>query len=304
MTDDDRDRARAASAAPAENAASAPSSMTLWGRRAARTYLIVAALALVAMLVETVLGHAGIGTMFAAILAAPWSMIAAAFLPPMPRDWPMATGLAIRMAPLALFMLLNAAIIAGIAARSERDIRGAATRVSLLLVLLGTPFLSGCILTSRQVVLVAAPVSEKLFFNGGRMWTFYAFDLTASPAWIEHRSKLAAVSDLSLMGTFTNPAQLTPPGPSMNVDIGVVPDPTPAFMTGTEVWGPLGLAYLETRRVGWDAGAKLFGDSRALRTEIQGDGRFGLIIASNFATPALGGAAIQDFHLGVVLQLK
>jgi len=101
----------------------APSSMTAWGRRAARLYLLVAALALAAMLVETVLGHPGTGTMFAAILAAPWSMLAAAFLPPLPTDWPFAAGLAVRMVPLALFMLLNAAIIAGIAARSERDLR-------------------------------------------------------------------------------------------------------------------------------------------------------------------------------------
>lgn len=102
--------------------------MARWGRRAALLYLGVAGLALVAMLVETLLGHPGTGSMFAAILAAPWSMLAASFLPPLPRDWPMAAGLAIRMAPLALFMLLNAAIIAGIAARSERDVRGAATR--------------------------------------------------------------------------------------------------------------------------------------------------------------------------------
>jgi hypothetical protein len=31
------------------------------------------------------------------------------------------------MAPLALFMLLNAAIVAGIAARSERDLTGVRT---------------------------------------------------------------------------------------------------------------------------------------------------------------------------------
>jgi len=74
------------------------------------------------MLVETVLGHPGAGSMIAAILAAPWSMLMAGLAPPLPRDWPMASGLAVRMIPLALFMLLNAAIIRGIAARSERDL--------------------------------------------------------------------------------------------------------------------------------------------------------------------------------------
>ena len=101
-----------------------PLSMAAWGRRSARIYLVVAGLALVAMLVETVLGHPGTGSIFAAILAAPWSMLAASFLPPLPDDWPLPAGLAVRMVPLALFMLLNAAIIAGIAARSQRDLSG------------------------------------------------------------------------------------------------------------------------------------------------------------------------------------
>ena len=101
-----------------------------WGRLVTRAYLVACALALVAMLVETVSGHAGIATMFAAILAAPWSMLVAGLAPPLPRDWPMAAGLAVRVIPLALFMLLNAAIVRGIAARSERDLHGARDRRS------------------------------------------------------------------------------------------------------------------------------------------------------------------------------
>jgi hypothetical protein len=99
--------------------------MSAWGRRAALVYLVVGGLALVAMLVETLLGHPGAGSVIAAVLAAPWSMLIAAFAPPLPRDWPLAAGLAVRMAPLALFMLLNAAIVAGIAARYEHDVRSA-----------------------------------------------------------------------------------------------------------------------------------------------------------------------------------
>lgn len=106
-----------------EPAAPGAPSMTEWGRRAARIYLLAAGLALAAMLVETLLGHPGVGSMFAAILAAPWSMLVAALAPPLPGDWPLPAGLAVRMVPLALFMLLNAAIVAGIAARSERDLR-------------------------------------------------------------------------------------------------------------------------------------------------------------------------------------
>jgi hypothetical protein len=52
----------------------------------------VCALALLAMLDETLLGHPGIGSMFAAILAAPWSMLVGGLAPPLPRDWPLAPG--------------------------------------------------------------------------------------------------------------------------------------------------------------------------------------------------------------------
>jgi hypothetical protein len=92
------------------------------GRRAARIYLVVAGLALVAMLVETVLGPSRHGQHLRGHPRAPWSMLAASFLPPLPDGWPLPAGLAVRMVPLALFMLLNAAIIAGIAARSQRDL--------------------------------------------------------------------------------------------------------------------------------------------------------------------------------------
>src|SRR5262249_42981110 len=141
-------------------------SRSRWGRRVVMIYLAACALALVAMLVETVRGHAGTGTMFAAFLGVPWSMLVAGLAPPLPRDWPLAAGLAVRMIPLALFMLLNAAIVRGIAARSERDLSRTATRLGLLCIasaLLG----SGCSLASRQAVFVAAPLQTLQIFNGG-----------------------------------------------------------------------------------------------------------------------------------------
>lgn len=94
-----------------------------WGRKAARTYLILCAFILVAMAIETVAGHAGAASILAAIFAVPWSMLMAAFAPAIPADWPMAAGLGLRIGLLALFMLLNAAIVAGIAARTERDLK-------------------------------------------------------------------------------------------------------------------------------------------------------------------------------------
>ena len=156
--------------------------MSRWGRNAARGYLVVCALALLAMLVETVLGHPGMGSMIAAMLAAPWSMLVAGLAPPLPRDWPLAAGLAVRMLPLALFMLLNAAIIRGILARSERDLAARVSRAGALLVL-SAMLGSGCVLSSRQEVFIAAPTQSLQFFNGGREKLLFTFDLTTSPQW-------------------------------------------------------------------------------------------------------------------------
>jgi len=108
----------------------------------------VCALALLAMAIETLLGHPGTGSMIAAFLAAPWSMLVAGLAPPLPSDWPLAAGLAVRMVPLALFMLLNAAIVRGIAARSERDLARTVNRASVLL-MLGALLGSGCMAVKR-----------------------------------------------------------------------------------------------------------------------------------------------------------
>jgi hypothetical protein len=91
------------------------------GRGVATIYLLVCAATLVWMVVETLLGRAGIGTMFAAFLGVPWSMLVANFVPLLPANLPMAAGIAIRVALLALFMLLNAAIIRGITARAAAN---------------------------------------------------------------------------------------------------------------------------------------------------------------------------------------
>src|SRR5215510_3176309 len=112
--------------------------------------------------------------MFAAILAVPWSMLAASFLPPFPGDWPVALGLAARLGLLALFMLLNAAIVRGIAARSERDLARLAARTGVL-VLLAAMLANGCMLTSRQVTLVAAPTGTSQLFSGGVGTTILSF---------------------------------------------------------------------------------------------------------------------------------
>ena len=282
----------------------APPSMTLWGRRAALWYLLVGLLALIAMLVETVTGHAGTGTMFAAILAAPWSMLVAGMAPPLPRDWPMAAGLAVRMVPLALFMLLNALIVASIAARSERDLKSGVAKPLVLLMAAG--FLSsGCGLRSRQVLLVAAPVRTSEFFNGGGGIAILEFDLTQLPEWRDHAGRIRDVQELSLMGSFSNPLD-GPFVPVVASQVEIAMSPTYAFQ-GTEnvFWWDLHLEPGQSHRVDWAEGAAKLHRPGALRTELTGDGQFTILVRP--FSPQLNAStfvSVKDFRLGAVLQVK
>lgn len=279
--------------------------MSRWGRRAALVYLVVCALALVAMLVETVLGHPGLGSMFAAILAVPWSMLMAGFAPPLPRDWPMAAGLAVRMVPLALFMLLNAAIIRGIAARSERDLARTATRASALLVLCAV-LGSGCILSSRQETFMAAPSKKLIFFNGG-MYREFTFDLTTSPQWRDQRSRIVSVRDLAIVGDFSNATGSIFGGDPEPIDvrIDVASDTLPALGVGTDVWGPIHVAIGERRRIDWSAGEQLvIAGAPALEREIRGDGLFTLFTITTTAIPTVGGVDVENLRLAAVFELK
>ncbi|MEQ1833359.1 MAG: hypothetical protein ABL977_09925 [Candidatus Eisenbacteria bacterium] len=282
----------------------APPSMTLWGRRAALWYLVVGALALVAMLVETVLGHAGTGTMFAAILAAPWSMLVAGMAPPLPRDWPMAAGLAVRMVPLGLFMLLNALIVASIAARSERDLKTGVSKPLVLLLLTGL-LSSGCGLTSKQVVMVAAPVQVTEVFNGGGLaMVVLEFDLSQTAAWKDHRGDIAAVSDLSLMGEYANPLD-GPFVPVAPADLELWLSATRELaIEQTSVWQGLHLEPGQTHRVGWQEGHERLVDAAPLRNEIAHDGEFSLVLRPFGPVETSAFATVRDFRLAAVLQVK
>jgi len=292
---------------PTSPDASTPPAMQMskWGGRAASIYLVACAGALVAMLVETVAGHPGIGSMFAAFLAVPWSMLMAAFAPPLPRDWPLAAGLAVRMIPLALFMLLNSVIVRGIATRSQRDLSRSTTTVGLLCVACGL-LGSGCAIESRQVVLQVAPASQFFFFNGGREEVYMTFDLTADPTWREHHAHLARVTDLSIVGDFINatggPDAATQP---LDVTMFVASDPLPSPGPQTSCWGPLHLGAGANHRVGWDEGVRKFtAGVSALQGEVAGDGQFTLYTVTTTPLPSIGGVSLENMHLLAVLQVK
>jgi len=282
-----------------------------WPSRAAQLYLLACGLALVAMLVETVAGHPGVGSMFAAILAVPWSMLVAGFAPPLPRDWPLAAGLVVRMVPLALFMLLNSAIVRGIAARTARDLARSATRVGLLCVvcaLLG----SGCALESRQEVMVAAPTDSFLFFFGdGRVEVYSTFDLNTSPTWVQHHKDIVRVTDVTLMGDFQNgtggPVVGGPDEKPVPIDftISIAPDPVTSAGPQFVVWGPLHLAERALKRVEWDEGQRLFNaQASVVRNEIAGDGHFTLYTETTLPAPTTGGVEIANLHLACTLEVN
>jgi len=280
--------------------------MSRWGRNAARGYLVVCALALLAMLVETVLGHPGTGSMIAAMLAAPWSMLMAGLAPPLPRDWPLAAGLAVRMLPLALFMLLNAAIIRGILARSERDLAARVSRAGMLLVLLAAAVCSSCILTSRQEVLVAAPTQVYEFYNGGKLETYCTFDLTTSTQWTQHRADLARLSDLAIIGDFLNATGGLGGLPvPIDVKVAVAPDPLPSFSQGVDTWGPIRIDTTATRRIDWSEGQRfMLPGASTLEREIRGDGKFTLYTITTPQITLNGGVSVENLRLAAVLELK
>ncbi|MFM8560147.1 MAG: hypothetical protein ACKOC6_11240 [bacterium] len=94
-----------------------------WARGVARGYLAVCAGALAWMVVETVLGfELRAGGILCAFLSVPWSMLAANLAPALPVGDSVVAGVLLRAALIAPMMGLNAAILRGIAARSERDL--------------------------------------------------------------------------------------------------------------------------------------------------------------------------------------
>jgi hypothetical protein len=279
--------------------------MSRWGRRASRTYLVVCALALLAMAIETLLGHPGTGSMIAAILAAPWSMLVAGLAPPLPRDGSLAAGLAVRMGPLALFMLLNAAIVRGIAARSERDLARSVTRASVLLVL-GALLGSGCMLSSRQEVFVAAPADQFFFFTGGKQEVVLTFDLTTSKQWVDQHADIADITDLAIIGDFRN---ATGGGGGIRVPIDVKvaasADRLPTFSTIEDVFGPVHIDTLAVKRVDWSEGERLMlPGASLLKGEMRGDGKFTLLTGTVPQITLNGGVQIENLRLAAVFELK
>jgi hypothetical protein len=110
---------------PNEESLAPPPAGSGWGRKVARTYLAVAALAALLMVRELLAGASGFGTMAISILTAPWSVLLASVAGLLAPSLAPAVMRGAGLALIVLATLLNARILYGMAARAERDARAA-----------------------------------------------------------------------------------------------------------------------------------------------------------------------------------
>lgn len=150
---------------------------------------------------------------------------------------------------------------------------------------------TGCILISAQV-LVSYNLPTPLNITSPDAVVGASVDLNTVGDYKDNKGKLKDVSDLALLGVFTN----TGTG-AVDVEVWITPTETNYTLDtdvkahGILVWGPLKLASAEARKVTWDGSAKLFSKAgkNALIGEVKGDGKFTLY--------ALGGTAPYSFKL-------
>jgi hypothetical protein len=150
---------------------------------------------------------------------------------------------------------------------------------------------AGCLLVSGQFLIsfdlydpiTAAPTAV----------TPVGVDLNTVGAYRDHKGDVKDVTDLAVLGEFTNTGTT-----AVDVDVWMTPELTAHTDaaavgmddTAVKVWGPLRLAPGETKKIGWDASAALFGNGRAaLLEQVKGDGVFTLY--------ALGGTSSYSFRV-------
>lgn len=102
-------------------------------------------------------------------------------------------------------------------------------------------------------------------------------DLSSVDEYNDNKDKIDTVSDLALLGKFTNT------GVATTVEVWMVASPGAPLTTdaavraaGTRIWGPFTLDAGGSVTIGWDQSAQLFVGRQALIDEIKGDGEFAL----------------------------
>jgi hypothetical protein len=149
----------------------------------------------------------------------------------------------------------------------------------------------GCIITSAQVLgHFALPnpfiINSSLTDHSERIPV--DLDLEVSE-YHDNKDKLKGLSDVAILGTFTNVS-----GPAGGVEVYIVPTldlppgGAPSVPAGAVLlWGPASIGPTgDTRTIGWDESAKLFtpAGKAMLISEMKGDGQFTLYTTGSAGT--------------------
>lgn len=163
---------------------------------------------------------------------------------------------------------------------------------------------TGCLITSGQIF-ATFDLPNPFTVDATSDFERVLVDLNTIDEYEEHKDKFKGLSDLAIVGTFTNTA-----GTGGAVEVWItagntnLADPAAIRAGATKLWGPGSIgAAPATRVVGWDESAKLFNAAgkKMLIDEAKGDGTFTLYaLGTGAATIRVdNGALILTISAGI-----
>jgi hypothetical protein len=161
----------------------------------------------------------------------------------------------------------------------NRSIRWAAVGLALAAVLN-----AGCVLTSAQI-LAHYDLPNPVIIDSSNGWDKVDVDLNTISDYSKHKDKLKGLSDLAVLGTFSNEINPTPAGTvTVYITAGFTNYGSPAEITAnaTKLWGPATIganpSSTQSVTIDWNTSAALFNTvgKQTLIDEAKGDGQFTL----------------------------
>lgn len=161
---------------------------------------------------------------------------------------------------------------------------------------------TGCFITSAQVF-VHYDLPNPFTIDGADGFERAYVDLNTIGDYSKNKDKLKNISDLAVVGTFTNQS-----GPGGTVAVYITPNNTnlsgaSAIVAGaTKLWGPASIGPTgSVVKIGWNESAKLFDPTgkAMLISEAKGDGDFTIYM---IGTPGVSNT-IEVTHGGIILVL-
>lgn len=159
----------------------------------------------------------------------------------------------------------------------RRSLRWAAAGLVLASVLS-----SGCVLTSAQI-LAHYDLPNPVIIDSADGWEKVDVDLNSIDKYADHKDKLKGLSDLAVLGTFSNELPGTPAGTvTVYITAGSTNYGSPAEIeaNATRLWGPATIganpSSTQTVTIDWNTSAGLFNTAgrQMLVDQARGDGVF------------------------------